>query len=161
VSTLRPRQSVYLGVLILAAALPACRKSDTVTAGGSTVEIDRSGKTDTIRTAASPVSAGAVPGLPASFPKDVPIYPGARVAVALDAVGETAGHVATLESSDWPEDIAKFYREKLSGWKTAMDMKTADGHTLILRSPDARRSLTLSATREALKTVFTLTVAAK
>jgi hypothetical protein len=83
------------------------------------------------------------------------------VAIALDAVGDTAGHVVTIESPDWPEDIAKFYREKLAGWKTAMDMKTEDAHTLILRSPDGRRSLTLSATREALKTVATLTVAAK
>jgi hypothetical protein len=149
------------GALILALALTGCRKSDTVTADGSSVEIDRSGKNVTIRTAASPVAAGAVPGLPSGFPKDVPIYPGARVAVALDAVGQTAGHVATLETADWPEDVAKFYREKLPGWKTAMDMKTEDAHTLILRSPDARRSLTLSATREALKTVFTLTVAAK
>jgi hypothetical protein len=149
------------GVLVLALALTGCRKSETVTAGGSTVEVDRSTTSVTIRTAATPVTAGAVPGLPASFPKDVPIYPGARVALALDAVGQTAGHVATLETADWPEDVAKFYREKLPGWKTAMDMKTADAHTLILRSPDAQRSLTLSATREALKTVFTLTVAAK
>lgn len=159
-SRLRQRMSVPFGVLLLVVS-PACRRSETATAGGSTVETDRSGKSVTIRTAATPVTAGAVPGLPANFPKDVPIYPGARVAVALDAVGETAGHVVTLESRDWPEDIAKFYREKLSGWKTAMDMKTADGHTLILRSPDGRRSLTLSATREALNSVFTLTVAAK
>ena len=146
------------GVLILAAALVGCRKNEPV---AKSVETDRSTTSVTIRTAASPVSAGSVPGLPASFPKDVPIYPGARVAIALDVVGQTAGHVVTLETADWPEDVAKFYREKLPGWKTAMDMKTEDAHTLILRSPDGRRSLTLSATREALKTVFTLTVDAK
>jgi len=156
VSTMRLRRSVP--ILILVAVLSACRKDEPP--APPTAEMDRSGKNVTIRTAASPVAAGAVPGLPSGFPKDVPIYPGARVAVALDAVGQTAGHVATLETADWPEDVAKFYREKLPGWKTAMDMKTEDAHTLILRSPDARRSLTLSATREALKTVFTLTVAA-
>jgi hypothetical protein len=150
-----------LGVLMLALALPACRKNETVTAGGSTVEVDGSAKTVTIRTAAVPVTAGAVAGLPAGFPKDIPLYPGSRVAIALDAVGDTAGHVVTIESADWPDDVAKFYREKLAGWKTAMDMKTEDGHTLILRSPDGKRSLTLAATREALKTVATLTVASK
>jgi len=158
-STMRRRTCGSWGLIILAAVLPACRKNETVVAGGSAVDIDRSGKNVTIRTATSPVAAGAVPGLPASFPKDIPIYPGARVAIALDAAGETAGHVVTIESRDWPDDIAKFYSEKLSGWKTAMDLKTQDGHTLILRSPDGKRSLTLSATREALKTVATLTVA--
>jgi hypothetical protein len=39
-----------------------------------------------------------------------------------------------------------------------MDMKTDDGHTLLLRSPDGKRSLTIAATREALKSVVTLTV---
>jgi hypothetical protein len=42
-----------------------------------------------------------------------------------------------------------------------MDMKTEDSHLLILRSPDGKRSITLSANREALKTVGTLTVTTK
>jgi len=152
------RQRIWVASVALVAVLSACRKNEPVS---KSVETDRSSTSVTIRTASSPVTAGSVPGLPASFPKDVPIYPGARVAIALDAVGQTAGHVVTLETADWPEDVAKFYREKLPGWKTAMDMKTVDAHTLILRSPDGQRSLTLSATREALKTVFTLTVDAK
>jgi hypothetical protein len=152
-----------LGVLILAVALPACRKSDTVTPDGSTVAVDQSGQNVTIKTAQGTVavSGSGSATLPAGFPKDIPMYPGARVAIALDAVGDTAGHVVTIESADWPDDLAKFYGEKLAGWKTAMDMKTEDGHTLILRSPDGRRSLTLAATREALKTVATLTVDSK
>jgi hypothetical protein len=84
------------------------------------------------------------------------MYPGARVAVSVDTRnGPTA---ATIETADWPDDVAKFYRGKLARWTTAMDMKTDDGHTLLLRSPDGKRSLTLAATREALKTVVTLTV---
>lgn len=148
------------GILMLALALPACRKSETVTANGSTVQVDRSGQSVTIQTAQGTAGVAGSGGaaLPAGFPKDIPMYPGARVALALDAVGETAGHVVTIESSDWPDDVAKFYREKLSGWKTGMDMKTEDAHTLILRSPDDKRSLTLLSRREALKTVTTLTV---
>jgi hypothetical protein len=163
ISTMGQRTFVPSVVLMLAAALPACRKSETVTAGGSTVQVDQPGNSVTIQTSQGTVAAAGngSAALPANFPKDIPMYPGARVAIALDAVGETAGHVVTIESSDWPDDVAKFYREKLSGWKTAMDMKTEDGHTLILRSPDGKRSLTLAATREALKTVATLTVAAK
>ena len=159
---MRRRRDLLPGFLMLALALPACRKSETVTANGSTVQVDRSGQNVTIKTAQGTAAAGSGSArLPAGFPKDIPMYPGARVAIALDAVGETAGHVVTIETSDWPDDVAKFYREKLSGWKTGMDMKTEDAHTLILRSPDDRRSLTLLSKREALKTVTTLTVDSK
>jgi hypothetical protein len=140
------------GALILATALAACRKHEPVAAGGSNVEIDRSGKNAAIRTVDATPSGGAP--APAGFPKDVPIYPGARAAAA----SEGATHVATLETPDWPDDVAKFYLGKLPRWTTAMDMKTDDGRTLLLKSPDGKRSLTLAATREALKTVVTLTV---
>jgi len=84
------------------------------------------------------------------------MYPGAHGAASVDTHdGPTA---ATIETPDWPDDVAKFYREKLGRWKMAMDMKTDDGHTLLLRSPDGKRSLALTATREALKSVVTLTV---
>jgi hypothetical protein len=158
------RICVILGVL-LAAALPACRKSETVaaagSAGGADVEIDRAAKTVTIRSVDGTATAAAMPAassgnFPAGFPKDIPMYPGAHVAASVDTHnGPTA---ATIETSDWPDDVAKFYRGKLGRWKTAMDMKTDDGHTLLLRSPDGKRSLTIAATREALKSVVTLTV---
>jgi len=147
---------VYL-LLGLAAALPACRKSEPVTAGGSTVEIDRSAKAVTIRSVDGTATiGGAISTFPPGFPKDIPMYPGAHGAASVDTHdGPTA---ATIETPDWPDDVAKFYREKLGRWKTAMDMKTDDGHTLLLRSPDGKRSLALTATREALKSVVTLTV---
>lgn len=158
-STMRQRIYETLGVLILAAALPACRKRATVSANGSTVEIDRSGKNVTIRTAEATATAGGQPAaFPAGFPKDIPMYPGAHVAASLEADGTASARVATIETADWPDAVAKFYQGKLARWKTAMDMKTEDAHTLILRSPDGKRSLTLSATREALKTVVTLTI---
>ena len=152
-------------VLILVSAIAACRKNETVatggTAGGTDVEIDRSAKTVTIRsvdgTATATATTAARSGnFPAGFPKDIPMYPGAHVAASVDSHdGPTA---ATIETPDWPDDVAKFYRGKLARWKTAMDMKTEDGHTLLLRSPDGKRSLTIAATREALKSVVTLTV---
>ena len=138
---------------ILLGSLSSCRKKE------ATVEIDRSGKNVTIRTADATVSTGGGSiTLPANFPKEIPMYPGARLAAAVEAGGAVGGRVVTIESSAWPDDIAKFYREKLPGWKTAMDMKTEDAHTLILRRPDGKLSLTIAATREALGTVATITV---
>jgi len=152
-----------LFVLVAAVAVVGCRKHEYVAANGSTVEIDRSGKAVTIRTKEGTVAAGGESvTLPADFPKDIPLYRRARISAATSASGAAGGgRIIAFDSSDWPDDIAKFYQGKLPGWKTAMDMKTEDSHVLILRSPDGKRSITLSANREALKTVVTLTVTTK
>jgi len=150
---MRQRLVAALSAAVLVGSLSACRKKE------ATVEIDRSGKNVTIRTADATVSTGGGSvALPPNFPKEIPMFPGARLAAAVEAGGDAGGGVVTIESSAWPDDIAKFYREKLPGWKTAMDMKTEDAHTLILRRPDGKLSLTIAATREALNTVASLTV---
>ena len=148
-------------VFVLVAAALGCRRREIVTADGSKVAVERDGNKVTVSTPGGVVaSAGASSALPASFPKDIPLYPGATVVGAVD-IGGAGGHQATLETPDWPDDVAKFYSGKLAGWKSAMDMKTEDTHTLILNSPDGRRSLTLAAKREALKTVVGLSVSEK
>ncbi len=143
------------GIAVAAAvlALAGCRKRESAP---PSVEIDRSGGSVTIRTAEGTATAAA-PASPAGFPKDIPMYPGSRFRAEIEP-GAAAATAATFETKDWPDDVAKFYAGKLSGWKTAMDMKTEDGHTLLLRSADGKRTLTLAAKREALDTVFTLTV---
>jgi hypothetical protein len=144
-------------ILMVFAAL-ACRRREVVTADGSKVVVEHDGEKVTIATPSGTVTAGgAATALPESFPKDIPVYPGARVTATL-VTGGTAGNVATFETAAWPDDVAKFYAGKLAGWKTMMDMKSEDGHTLLLKSPDGKRTLTLAATRQALNTIFTLTV---
>ena len=151
---MRRRISVAAAALI---ALAACRKRETPS---PSVEIDRSGGSVTIRTAEGTSTAGAVPAIPAGFPKDVPMYPGSHVRAEIEP-GNASAMAATFETADWPDDVAKFYAAKLSGWKSMMDMKTEDGHTLLLKSPDGKRTLTLAAKRQALNTVFTLTVSGR
>ncbi|HET9794434.1 MAG TPA: hypothetical protein VFS34_08220 [Thermoanaerobaculia bacterium] len=146
----------FAAVAVIPLVLAACRKHETVTAGGSPVEIDRSGRNVTIRTADATATGGPSASLPAGFPKDVPTYPGAHVAAAVET-GTHDAHAATFETNDWPDDVAKFYAGKLSRWKTTADLKSEDGHTLLLVAPDGR-SLTLTAKREALNTIFTITV---
>jgi hypothetical protein len=145
------------GLALLVVALAGCRKREDVAANGST------GKSVTIRTADGTVAtSGKGSTLPADFPKDIPMYPRAEITAATSASGAAGeGRMIAFESADWPADIAKFYRSKLPGWKVAMDMSTEDGRVLILRSPDEKRSITLSAKREALNTVVTLTVSGK
>ena len=153
-------KTIAAGLLALLTVV-GCRKREIVTADGSKVVVERDGSKVTIATPDGTIAAGgAASTLPASFPKDVPLYPGARVVASIDT-GGPAGHSATFETKDWPDDVAKFYVGKLSGWKSGMDMKTEDTHTLILNSPDGKRSLTLAAKREALNTVVSLTVSEK
>ncbi|HET7451156.1 MAG TPA: hypothetical protein VFL12_00300 [Thermoanaerobaculia bacterium] len=148
-------------VFVLLAAALGCRRREVVTADGSKVVVERDGNKVTVSTPDGVMAAaGASSALPEGFPKDIPLYPGASVVAALDA-GGAGGHHATFETKDWPDDVAKFYTGRLAGWKSVMDMKTEDSHTLILNSPDGRRSLTVAAKREALNTVVGLSVSEK
>ena len=149
-----------LAVILTLVAVFGCRKREFVAADGSKVVVERDGNKVTIATPDGTIAAGgSATAFPETFPKDIPLYPGAHVTASVDA--GAGGHHATIETKDGPEDVAKFYTEKLSGWKSAMDMKTEDTHTLILNSPDRKRSFTLAAKREALNTVVSLNVTEK
>jgi len=59
---------------------------------------------------------GGGTSLPKNFPKDVPIYPGARI----EAGGRMGKDVAvTLKTSDSPDQVQEFYQKALQrqGWK--------------------------------------------
>jgi hypothetical protein len=154
-------KKITAALLVILAAALGCRRREIVTADGTKVVVQSDGDKTTISTPGGVTAvAGGSGALPESFPKDIPLYPGANVVAAVD-IGGAGGHQATFETKDWPDDVAKFYSGKLAGWKSSMDMKTEDSHTLILNSPDGRRSLTLAAKREALNTVVGLSVAEK
>ena len=61
---------------------------------------------------------GAGEGLPKGFPKEVPIYPGAKIEGSLGTSGKDGGSMTTLTAKDPPDQIYAFYQEKLEakGW---------------------------------------------
>jgi hypothetical protein len=69
---------------------------------------------------ASPAGAGPAgepaATLPAGFPADVPVYPGAHPTGSLAATGK--GMIVTFQSADAPEKVFSFYRAELAerGW---------------------------------------------
>jgi len=65
------------------------------------------------------VREGLTPGIPEEFPSEVPIYPGAVAAQGKSAVANGVPLAAVqLRSTDSPEKVYGFYRQKLNneGW---------------------------------------------
>jgi hypothetical protein len=92
-----------LAVCLPASLLAACRGSD----GPAPEETAPTGA----KLAAEPAAT-----LPAGFPEDVPVYPGARQTGSLAATGK--GMVVTFQSLDAPQEVLTFYRAQLAeqGW---------------------------------------------
>jgi hypothetical protein len=65
--------------------------------------------------------------LPADYPKDVPVYDGAKVILSQSA-SEKNTHNLVLESNDPPEKIAEFYKKGLesNGWKIESTMNMGE-----------------------------------
>ena len=146
--------------LLMVAALGAC-KHEYVGPNGEKVTVDATGKNATVTTSDGKVaySAGGGVSLPAGFPADVPIYPGASVTAAVSAgTAGGQGRAVTFETGDSPRKVADFYKGKMSGWETAAEMTSGAATTLVLRAPDKKRTVTVVATPAGGRTYVTLTV---
>jgi hypothetical protein len=146
-----------LAAILLAAS--ACHKREYVGPHGEKVEYDAKGKSVTVRSADGSVYVGGEGvKLPEDFPKDVPVYPGSKLASSVSAgQSGSAGHMVTLQTSDSSEKVATFYKSKFSTWQIAMEMASGGGKVLLLRSPDQKRSITVVANPSNGQTVVTLT----
>jgi hypothetical protein len=146
--------------LLLVVALAGC-KHEYVGANGEKVTVDSAGKNVTVTTSDGKVAyaAGGGVSLPAGFPADVPIYPGANITAAVSAGNAgSQGRAVTFETGDLPRKVADFYKDKLSGWERAAEMTSGAAATLVLRAPDKKRTVTVVATPAGGRTYVTLTV---
>jgi hypothetical protein len=142
----------------------ACKKQEYVNARGDKVEVEQDGKSVKVTTkdGSAVYTGGSGTVVPADFPKDVPIYPGANVTASVSGSQTTGGgHMVTFETGDSPDKVTDFYKAKLSGWKTSMEMATGNGKMLILTSPDDKRSVSVIASPSGGKTQVSLTAAEK
>jgi len=159
------QRTILLGLILGVALVCGCRKSTTYTGpdgtkatinkSGKDVEITMHGKKgETVRVAGG---EGGV-ALPEGFPKDVPIYPGAKVAASVKS--QDGMHV-TLQTSDAAGKVSAFYKEqmKANGWemKTTMDMpqgtmlageKGGQSLNAMVLSDDKATIVTLTVTKE-------------
>lgn len=75
-------------------------------------------------------SAGRGAKLPEDFPKEVPLYPGAKI-TAVMSMG--AGHTVTLTTSDDRDAVIGYYKKQLSGFKQLMAADTEEAQLLSLQ----------------------------
>jgi hypothetical protein len=83
--------------------------------------------------------------VPDSWPKDVPLYPGAKVTMAMS---NDAQHVLALETPDSPDKAVAFYKDKLSAMKQEAAMSTEQQEMLVYKD-GTERLVQLSIGKEA------------
>jgi hypothetical protein len=155
------RSYSWLLILILG-FWTGCGRSTTVTSpegDKTTVTQDRDGVGITVEGKAGEklrIAAGeAGVSLPNGFPKDVPVYPGATIAVS--ATTQDMINVS-LQTTDQPQEVKAFYQEKLkqNGWQTQSTLNIPQG-TMLHATKDGRTQ-TVTIGRDEDKTVISLVV---
>lgn len=97
--------------------------------------------------AVSVVAGGDITSLPADFPSDVPLYPGAKIVATMGSNSpDGTGYLVNFETPDSADKVAAFYKEKLGGsFKTAAEMNMNGALTLAYVSADEKRNVTINA----------------
>ena len=111
----------------------ACTKSSTYATKDGSVTVEQKGKDLNSMTFTGKdgqkvtMDLGGSAKIPADYPKDVPVYDGAKVIMAQSAT-EKNMHNLVLESTDPPDKIADFYKKGLesNGWKIEGTMNMGD-----------------------------------
>lgn len=90
--------------------------------------------------------------LPTNFPKDIPVFPGAKPAGSYAASGENAGMIVGLESDGDFKKISDYYQTELlrNGWEVRNS--TAGEETVLFKITKAERTGTVSVTKKDNKT---------
>lgn len=139
----RRRWTTALCALLVAAATGGCCRSmaeKAVEAGtDGAVKIADGGVT--FSGDGGSVSTGTQ-SLPATWPADVPLYPGAKIRVSSNA-GTTQTVVFT--TTDGPTKVVAFYKTSPSGYVTQLDMTGADGG--LLKRAKGKNGLTVNVTK--------------
>ena len=146
---LSPHLLPVLAALVIASALPACKKAQDAAvesaierATGSKVDVDKDGNSMTIKTEQGDIRIaaaedGGTVALPANFPKDVYLPADNKLASAMDMGGMQMLNMTT------PQDLASVSAEieksmEGQGWKREMAMQAGGGNTLMY-SKDKRQ----------------------
>jgi hypothetical protein len=107
--------------------------------GSKNVSISKDGTT---------VQTGADIPLPDGFPKDVPSYPGWKIATAASAPGQ--GFMLQARSGDKMERIARFYSDRMTGegWKNSGTTQMPEMHLLSFEKSGRQAAVVLTLDNE-------------
>ncbi|OGG12165.1 hypothetical protein A2Z00_05805 [Candidatus Gottesmanbacteria bacterium RBG_13_45_10] len=100
--------------------------------------------------------------IPDSFPKDFPIYPGAKVTSALAGAekGKNSGFWITLSTSDTVDKVGAYYKSQLSakGWETTATYSAGDTSTQTVSKGDMSGSVAITRASDAKETEIVVIV---
>lgn len=99
---------------------------------GKNVKVDSGGDKVTITGEGGKVAIETGGDLPDSFPKDFPVYPGAKLVNSFSAKGEEGDGVSVVwETGDSFDKVTDFYKKKLQedGWKVESTFEQKDSFT--------------------------------
>lgn len=99
---------------------------------GKNVKVDSGGDKVTLTEKDGEVSLEAGGDLPESFPKDFPVYSGAKLVNSFSASGEGGDGVSVVwETGDSFDKVTDFYKKKLQedGWKVESTFEQKDSFT--------------------------------
>ena len=123
-------------------------EEETIETEGGTFTVEAEGKG--VRISGEDEEAGAISGqfgenaeVPDGFPKDVPIYPDAKVVGSM-LTGE--GTILTLQTADDPGKVTAFYRKNLSkeGWSLASEIDLGGQHVLAMEKGERSGAVQIS-----------------
>jgi len=99
---------------------------------GKNVKVDNQGDKVTITGEDGKVAFEAGGDLPESFPKDFPVYTGAKLVSSFSAKGDEGDGVSVVwETGDSFDKVTDFYKKKLQedGWKVESTFEQKDSFT--------------------------------
>jgi len=126
--------------------------------GSGNVDMKADGQSFTIKTQDGTVVSGDAAKLPDTFPKDVPVYPGAKLALVSTATQNEMFNV-NMTSTDTIENVASYYKKELAakGWTETQSMtQGGDQPMQMLNYTKEDRMAMVMASRDGDKTTITL-----
>jgi len=160
---------VIASVLCLTPALGGCSKVEEKAAEkaaekatGGQVDIDsKTGQVKMKQKGAdgkeTEVQLGQNTTVPADFPKNVPVYPGAKLMASVSISQGENGHMLTLSTKDPVSAVLDYYKKNLAGFKVEGELGGTDTTILTMSSDTQTVSVTASKSSSDDSTMIQLT----
>jgi hypothetical protein len=139
---------LLLLVLVALALVPACKRARNAAleqrtreaTGVERVEIGDDGKRVTLSNTAdggaTEVELGESARIPADFPRNVPIYPGAKLVAAVGTTDQgKRSHVVTLSAAATAASVYAFYKQRLPSFGTVEELSLGGLRMLTAKDP--------------------------
>ena len=128
--------------------------------GKEKVDMKSDDKSFSIQTKDGMMVTGDAAKLPENFPKDVPVYPGAKPTLVSTMAGNETFNVS-FDTADTIDQVGAYYRKELTanGWQEQQTMNQGGDQPMqMLHYTKAQRTVMVTVTREGDKTVLSLMV---